>query len=159
MTVPAVFSKKSRYAIVASRFNEEITRSLVKGAQASFQEKRVPKNAVEIVWVPGAFELPLTVLQLAKSKRYQAIVAVGCILAGETPQFEYLSNAVYQGLTTASLMSGIPVTSGVVTAKSRRHAQERARIKGLNRGGEAAVVALEMVQVLTSVRRRGEVHR
>ena len=81
---------------------------------------------------------------MARTHRYRAIVALGCILAGETPQFEYLANATYSGLAMAALLSGVPMTCGVITAKRWKHAQERARVNGLNRGGEAADVALEM---------------
>jgi len=142
----------ARFCIVASRFNREITEALLKGSLEVFRAHRIPRSAVDLVWVPGAFELPVAALRMALSGRYRAIVAVGCILAGETPQFAYLSQAAYQGLSLAGVLSGIPVTSGVVTARRREHARARAKHKGLNRGREAAEAALEMVKTLEKIR-------
>ena len=141
-------SKKSiRFCIVASRFNEEITQLLVQGAYAGFRSQGVARSNVDVVWVPGAFELPGKALQLAKTKKYRAIVAVGCILAGETPQYAYLADATFQGLMTAGLLSGIPVTCGVITAQKWKHAVERSRAGGrMNRGREAAEVAWKMTR-------------
>ena len=144
-------STTPRFGIVASRFNSEITESLVAGALAAFKAHRLPVSAVKVVWVPGAFELPIAALKMARSRRYGAVVAVGCIMEGQTPQFTYLAQATYQGLVMASLVSGVPVTCGVITAKQWRHAVERSRIKGMNRGGEAAEVAWEMVHALKGI--------
>ena len=137
-------SKALRFGIVASRFNGQITKSLVAGALKVFQKHGVPRRAVDLVWVPGAFELPVAALRMARSRRYRAIVAVGCILAGETPQFEFLSNATFQGLATAGLLTGVPVACGVITARRWEHALVRSKANGLNRGAEAADVAWEM---------------
>ena len=134
----------SRYGIVVSRFNREMTDALLKSALVAFQRHRVARSRVDLVWVPGAFELPVAALRMAKRGRCGAVVALGCILEGETPQFRYLSEATYLGLSLAGVMSGVPVTSGVITAKSWRHARERANPRGLNRGGEAAQAAWEM---------------
>ncbi|MBI3616212.1 MAG: 6,7-dimethyl-8-ribityllumazine synthase [Candidatus Omnitrophica bacterium] len=138
---------RPRFGIVAGRFNDPITKSLVAGAMKAFQRHGVKRAAVDLIWVPGAFELPVAALKMARSRRYRAIVAVGCILAGETPQFEFLSNAVFQGLTTAGLLTGVPVACGVITAKRWKHAVERAGLRGLNRGGEAAEAAWEMAHL------------
>lgn len=134
-----------RFGIVASRFNQEVTDRLVDGAVAFFKEKRVPAARVDVVRVPGAFELPLAALRLARSGRYRAVVAVGCILKGETPQYGFLSQATMSGLVMAGVLSGVPVASGVVTAQSRKLAQARATGR-LNRGREAAAAAWEMAQ-------------
>ena len=134
------------YGIVASRFNREITQALLHGALRSFQSHRIPRARIDLVWVPGAFELPVAALRMARSKRYQAIVAVGCILAGETPQFTFLAQAAYHGLVLAGILSGVPVTCGVITARRRAQARERAQESGLNRGFEAAEAAWEMAQ-------------
>lgn len=136
-----------RYGIVVSRFNREITEALLQGALSAFHRRGVLPTQVDVLWVPGAFELPVAALKMAKSKRYQGIVALGCILAGETPQFEYLSHATYQGLALAGVTAGVPVTSGVITAKTWKQALERSRKKGLNRGAEAASAALEMARL------------
>ena len=135
----------SRFGIVVSRFNSEITDQLLKGAVAFFREKKVPAARLRVVRVPGAFELPQAALRLARSGRYSAVVAVGCILKGETPQYGYLSTATLQGLMLAGVLSGVPVTSGVVTAQSWKLAKARATGR-LNRGWEAAEAAWEMAR-------------
>ena len=133
-----------RYAVVASRFNEEIVDLLVEGALRVFKTHAISRRRIDVLKVPGAFELPVKVLHLAQTKRYRAIVAVGCILEGQTPQFQFLSESVYHGLITASLLTGVPVTSGVVTTRKYSHAKARAQKQGLNRGEEAARAALEL---------------
>ncbi len=138
-----------RFGIVASRFNSDITRRLVDGALKGFRGRKVPRAKIDVVWVPGAFELSVAALRMAKSGRYQAIVALGCILAGETPQFSYLSQAVTQGLALAGVLSAVPVTCGVITARRHAHALARSRPNGLNRGREAAQAALEMAGILS----------
>ena len=137
-------SNPGRFGIVASRFNREIIDQLLKGALNRFKTHRVSSTRIDLCWVPGAFELPAAALRMARTKRYQAIVALGCILAGETPQFAYLSEAAYQGLILAGVLSGVPITCGVITAKQWKQALQRARENGLNRGGEAAEAAWEM---------------
>ncbi len=139
--------KSPRYGIVVSRFNREITEALLQGALSAFRRGGVLPRQVDVLWVPGAFELPVAALKMAKSKRYQGIVALGCILAGETPQFTYLSHATYQGLALAGVTTGVPVTSGVITAKTFKQALARSQKRGLNRGAEAARAALEMARL------------
>ena len=139
-----MISRSTRYALVASRFHEEIVDLLLEGALRVFKTHRIPRTRIDVVKVPGAFELPVTVLRLARTKHYRAIVAIGCILQGETPQFRFLSDAVFQGLILSSVLTGVPVTSGVVTARKYSHARARAMKKGLNRGEEAAQAALEL---------------
>ena len=147
-----VTPRSLRFGIVASRFNEEITKRLVEGALRFFQERRLPKSRLEAVWVPGAFELPVTALTLARSGRYSAIVAVGCILEGETPHYRYLSEATLQGLMMAGVLTGVPVTSGVITAEDWDLALKRSQNQGLNRGREAAKCAWELAQTLKAKR-------
>lgn len=137
----------ARFGIVASRFNTEITDRLVEGAVAFFRQKRVPGSLVDVVRVPGAFELPLAALRLARSGRYRAVVALGCILQGETPQYRYLSQATLEGLMLAGVLTGVPVTSGVITAQSWGKAKQRASGR-LNRGREAAAAAWDMARPL-----------
>lgn len=134
----------SRFGIVASRFNREVTLRLVEGALGFFRQRRVPRSRVDVVYVPGAFELPGAAMRLAGTGRYRAIVAVGCILQGETPHHRYLSQAALSGLVMAGVLSGVPVTCGVVMAQSWKAAMARARRRGLNRGREAARAAWEL---------------
>lgn len=136
---------RSRFGIVAGRFNGEISRRLVEGARAFLLSKKVPLSDRDIVWVPGAFELSVAALQLARTGHYRAVVAVGCILEGETAHHHYLAQATLNGLLTAGLLSGVPVTCGVITAPSWKAALNRSQKKGLNRGREAAAAAWEMV--------------
>lgn len=136
--------RRFRFGIVASRFNGPITQSLVDGAAKAFRRHGVKPSAVDLVWVPGAFELAGAALKMARSRRYRAVVALGCILAGETPQFEFLAQATFSGLAMAGLLGGVPVTAGVITARRWKQAVERSRGNGLNRGSEAADAAWEM---------------
>ncbi|MBI1952951.1 MAG: 6,7-dimethyl-8-ribityllumazine synthase [Candidatus Omnitrophica bacterium] len=134
-------SKRVRFCVVASLFNPGIVRRLADGAREAFYGHGVKRSLVDLVWVPGAFELPAAALKMAKSGRYRAVAAVGCILQGETPQFTFLSQAVFSGLALASVAGGIPVTSGVITARSARQALARSKKRGVNRGREAADAA------------------
>ena len=137
-------SRSLQFALVVSRFNRELTEQLLRGAVAVLRAHGVPQKKIRVVRVPGAFELPVAALRLARSKRYAAVVGIGCILAGETPQYAYLSQATYQGLMLAGVLTGVPVTCAVITARRWEHAVKRASAKGLNRGGEAAEAAWEM---------------
>lgn len=141
-----------RYGIVASRFNQPITDRLVQSALELFKEKKIPRSQVDVVWVPGAFELPVAALKLAQSRRrYRAVIALGCILKGRTPQYQHLAQATLQGLVTASVLSGVPVTSGVIVAQNWKLALERSQKKRLNRGREAVQAAWELEKTFTRI--------
>ncbi len=137
-------SRSLQFGIVVSRFNRELTDQLLRGALGALRARGVSPKKIRVVWVPGAFELPAAALRLARSKRYAAVVAIGCIMAGQTPQYAYLSQAAYQGLMLAGVLTGVPITCAVITARRWEHAKKRASVKGLNRGGEAAEAAWEM---------------
>ena len=139
-------NRPKRFGVVAGRFNREITDRLVRGALDFFKEKGNPVSSKEVVWVPGAFELPMAALRLARSGKVRAVVAVGCILEGETAHYRYLSAAALQGLMTAGLLSGIPVSCGVITARGWKAARDRSEKRGVNRGREAAQAAWEMAR-------------
>lgn len=140
-------SRRMRYGIVASRFNREITERLISGAMDFFARRDLPRSRIDLVRVPGAFELPVAALRLARTGRYRAVVAVGCILQGETPHHRYLATATLQGLTLAAVLTGVPITCGVITAQSWRLALQRSQPRGLNRGREAARSAWEMAHL------------
>jgi len=140
-----------RVGVVASRFNGEITQRLVRGALRFFQTQRLAPSQIRVVWVPGALELPVAALHLAKSGRYRAVVALGCILKGETPHYRYLADATLKGLVLAAVLTGVPVTSGVITAQSWALAKERSKLRGLNRGWEAAKASWELAHLLATV--------
>lgn len=133
-----------KFAIVVSRFNQDICQNLLEGALASFKKQGVGKENVKIVWVPGAFEIPLAALKLARTKKYAAIVALGCVLQGETDHNRYISEAAAQGILQVSLSTGVPVTFGVLTPRNRRQALARSGKNSANKGSEAAEAALEM---------------
>lgn len=135
-----------KFGIVASRFNREISERLVEGARDFFLRQGAAVSAREVVWVPGAFELPVAALRLARSGKVRAVVAVGCILEGETAHYRYLSEAALNGLIMAGVLSGVPVTCGVITARGWKAARDRSKKRGVNRGREAAEAAWEMAQ-------------
>lgn len=137
-----------RIAIVASRFNPEITERLVAGAQEALQNEA----AVTLIHVPGAFEIPLAAKQAALSGRFDAIVALGCVIRGETAHFEYISHVASHGIAQVGLETGIPVTFGVLTADTDEQALARSVPGPDNKGYHAAQAAVEMVQVLRGLR-------
>ena len=134
----------SRFAVVVSRFNLEITEGLLTGALAALEEAGVQESARTVVWVPGAFELPLTVQRLAESGDYDAVVCLGCLIKGDTMHFEYIAEPVAHGLSQVALQTGIPVAFGVLTTLTESQAAERAAPGPGNKGAEAARAALEM---------------
>ena len=139
------YHKGDRFAIVASRFNLAVTERLAQGAQSALESHGVPANAVDTVWVPGAFELPQAARRLVDTGRYAAIIAVGAVIRGDTPHFDYVAGAAAHGLETVAAAAPIPVAFGVLTCDTTEQARERADGKAGNKGVDAALTALEMV--------------
>jgi 6,7-dimethyl-8-ribityllumazine synthase len=139
-------------AIVVSRFNGDITSRLLEGAVAELEEAGVTRERIDVVAVPGAFELPLGAMALAKTKRYSCIVALGCVIRGETPHFEYVAAEAASGLQLAGLETGVPVSFGVLTCETREQAEARAGGEKGNKGAEAARSALEMAGLFAELR-------
>ncbi|HEV8019160.1 MAG TPA: 6,7-dimethyl-8-ribityllumazine synthase [Steroidobacteraceae bacterium] len=137
-----------KIAIAAARFNELIVASLLKGAQACWLERGGEPRDLTVVRVPGAFELPVVARRLAASGRYDAVVALGCVIRGDTPHFEYVAGECARGLQLAALETGVPVAFGVLTVDSLEQALERAATGAGNKGGEAMLSALEMAAVM-----------
>ncbi len=133
--------------IVASRFNELITSKLISGAKDALIRHGVDENNITLVWVPGAFEIPLAAKKLAEKKEYDAIISLGCVIRGATPHFDYVCNEVAKGVATASLDTGVPIAFGVLTTDTIEQAIERAGTKAGNKGFEAAVTAIEMANL------------
>jgi 6,7-dimethyl-8-ribityllumazine synthase len=133
--------------IVVSKFNAEITNRLLERALAELDEIGVPRDAVMIMPVPGAFELPLAAMALAKTRRYAAIVALGCVIRGETPHFDFISSEAASGLQLAAIETGVPVSFGVLTVDNRQQAEER-----IERAADAVRSALEMADVFSQLR-------
>ena len=136
-----------RFAIVVSRFNEFITRRLLEGALETLEQAGVPKNKIEIVWVPGALELPFFAAKLLKKKKFDAVIALACVLRGGTYHFECVSQEVTRGLSQAALTTGIPVATGVITADTLEQAIDRSGLKSGNKGAQAALAALELADL------------
>jgi 6,7-dimethyl-8-ribityllumazine synthase len=133
--------------IVVSRFNGEVTNRLLETALDELELAGVPRDAVTIVPVPGAFELPLAAMALAKTRRFACIVALGCVVRGETPHFDYVAGEAASGLQLAALETGVPVSFGVLTLTSQNQAEER-----VGKGAEAVRTALEMADLFTQLR-------
>ncbi|MBT8141314.1 MAG: 6,7-dimethyl-8-ribityllumazine synthase [Gammaproteobacteria bacterium] len=137
-----------RVAIVAARFNEFIVDSLVKGAEDCLVRHGAKASDIHLVKVPGAFEIPVTLKHLASSDDYDAIIALGAVIRGATPHFEYVSGACTNGIAKVALDSGKPIANGVITVNSIEQAIERAGTKAGNKGAEAALGAIEMASIL-----------
>jgi 6,7-dimethyl-8-ribityllumazine synthase len=144
-----------RFAIVVSRFNEEITAGLLAGARAALGEAGVPESGITVVHVPGAFEIPVAALRLAESGGYDAVVALGCLIKGETMHFEYIASAASLGIMEVSVSTGVPVAFGVLTAMTDAQAEERAADGPGNKGREAALAAVEMATLFRAMVREG----
>ena len=136
-----------RFAIVASRWNELISARLVEGALDGLKRLGAKDANVGLYRVPGAFEIPLLALRLAQSRRFDAIICLGTIIRGQTPHFDYIASEVAHGISQAGLTSGLPVVFGIVTADTVDQAIDRAGVKLGNKGFEAAMTAVELVNL------------
>ncbi len=145
-----------RAVVVVSRFNEAVTRRLLDGAMGSLAESGWPANRVDVVWVPGAFELPLALDRALATGRYRLAVALGAVIRGETAHFEYIASAAANGVREASVRFGVPVGFGVLTCDTEEQALARAGGEAGHKGVEAAQSAVEMVRVLESLAQRVE---
>ncbi len=146
-----VVDPKARFAIVVSRFNETICERLLSGAMDILVRHGGQAGQIVVVRVPGAFEIPLTVRRLARSKRFDAVIALGVVIRGGTPHFDYVCSAVTSGLNQAQMETDIPVGFGILTTDTTEQAMERSGIKMGNKGVEAALAAVEMVNLLKQV--------
>ena len=136
-----------RYALIASRWNDFITSRLVEGALDALERLGADENAAELYKVPGSFEIPLLALKLAESGRFDAVICLGTIIRGQTPHFEYIAGEVTKGIAQAGMQTGVPVVYGVVTADTLEQAIDRAGVKLGNKGFEAAMTAVELVNL------------
>jgi 6,7-dimethyl-8-ribityllumazine synthase len=143
-----------RVAILVSRYNELITTKLLDGALACLDEAGVPRQAVDVVWLPGAFELPAAAAAAAESGRYACLVALGAVVRGETPHFEYVAGAAAHGLAEVSTRYALPVGFGVLTVDTLQQAMDRAGGTAGNKGHEAATAALGAADAIAQLRAR-----
>jgi 6,7-dimethyl-8-ribityllumazine synthase len=139
-------------AIVASRFNDLITRRLADGAMECLVRHGVSQSQITLVWVPGAFEIPLAASQLANSGKHNGVICLGAVIQGQTTHHEYINSQVAAAIMNLSLSTGLPVTFGLLTCENTEQALNRAGGKVGNKGEEAALAALEMIDVLKTLR-------
>lgn len=137
-----------RIGIIAARFNEFITSKLIGGAEDALVRHEVAREDIELAWVPGAFEIPLVAKKMAKSGKYDAVITLGAVIKGSTPHFDYVCAEVSKGVASVSLESEIPVIFGVLTTNTIEEAIQRAGTKAGNKGFDAGVTAIEMVNLL-----------
>ena len=140
-----------RVAIAASRFNRLVTDLLLAGAVEALRRHGVPDERIDVAWVPGSFELPLVAAKLAGSGRYAGVVALGCVVRGETAHFDYVAGEAAAGLATVARATGVPVGFGVLTTDTMAQALDRAGGKAGNKGAEAALTVLEMAGLLEAI--------
>ena len=140
-------AKGKKYAIVISRFNEFISSKLLEGCVDTLIRHGAQDSAVEVIWVPGAFEIPLVALKLAKAKKHDAVICLGTVIRGATPHFEFIANEAAKGIAKVSLDTGVPCIFGVITADNLEQAIERAGTKDGNKGRDAALSAIEMANL------------
>jgi len=144
-------AKGKRFGLIASRFNELVVRKLVEGAEdCILRHGGAPEN-LELAWVPGSFEIPLTAQRMAVSGKYNAVICLGAVIRGATPHFEYIAAEVTKGIAQVNLQTGIPTVYGIITADTLEQALERAGTKMGNKGWDAALTAIEMVNLLPKI--------
>ena len=141
-----------RVALVCGRFNDLITNRLLDGALAGLAIHGVLEEDVAVAWVPGAFEIPLAAKTFALTGRYDAVIALGAVIRGDTAHFEYVAGPCAEGLQQAQLETGVPIVFGVLTTENLDQALERSDLEGDNKGEESACTALEMVDLLRRIR-------
>ena len=141
-----------RLGIVAARFNETVVRTLVAGATDVARRSGVADDDIELAWVPGAFEIPVVAEALARSGRVDAVICLGAVIRGDTPHFDYVAGQAASGVAKVGLDAGVPVIFGVLTTDTAEQAEARAGGKAGNKGADAALAAIETVNVLRSVR-------
>lgn len=139
------------FAIVVSRFNDLVTGRLLEGAISTLKRHGASEKNLTVVWVPGSFELPIVAEKLASSRKYSAVIALGAVIQGSTTHHEYINHATAQGLMQAGQRSGVPVLFGVLTCQNMEQALDRAGGKVGNKGTEAALAAIELVDVLRQI--------
>lgn len=145
-------AKGKKFGIVASRFNDFITKEILSGCTDTLLRHGVQDNEITVVWVPGAFEIPAVAQKLADGKSYDAIICLGTVIRGATPHFDYIAAEVSKGVAKVSQESGIPVIFGVITADTIEQAIERAGTKDGNKGRDAALSAIEMTNLFTQLK-------
>jgi len=143
-----LIAENLKFAIVAGRFNEFITNKLIGGTLDALKRHGADENNIELVWVPGSFEIPLIAKKLAEQKRFDAVICLGAVIRGATPHFDYVSSEVSKGVANVGLETGVPVIFGVLTTDTIEQAIERAGTKAGNKGFDAAMTAIETANLV-----------
>ncbi len=137
-----------RFGVIAARFNEFVVEALIRGAWDALKRHGATEKQIEVVRVPGAFDMPIVARKMAMSRRYEALIALGAVVRGDTPHFDYVAGECSSGLARIALESGVPIAFGVLTTDTMEQAVDRAGGKAGNKGADAALVALEMASLL-----------
>lgn len=141
-----------RFAVVCARFNAMVTEALLSGCRDAFARLGVADDRLDVAWVPGSFELPIVAQTMAETGRYAAVICLGCVIRGETGHYDHVAGQAAGGLMSASLATGVPVIFGVLTTDTVEQALNRSGLKSGNKGAEAAMAAIEMVNLLAQIR-------
>lgn len=147
----SLLGKGLKFGLVVSRFNEFFTRKLLEGAQDALLRHGVNEADIEVAWTPGSFEIPLVVLKMAQSKKYDAIICLAAVIRGGTPHWEYIAAEATKGIARVSLDTGVPVVNSILTTETLEQAIERSGSKGGNKGFDAAVSAIETANLLKAM--------
>ena len=142
-----LIAKGKKFGIVVSRFNSFLTQKLLDGAVDTLKRHGAGENDIEVVWVPGSFEIPYAAKKMAKDKKFNAVICLGVVIRGGTPHFEYIANEVAKGIANISLETGVPTIFGIITSDTLEQAIERSGTKQGNRGEAAALSAIEMANL------------
>ncbi len=142
-----------RFAVVVARFNTLVTDALLAGCRDALVRHGVPADRVDVAWVPGSFEIPLVARRMAASGRYAAVICLGCVIRGETAHFEHVAGQAASGVMQVALATGVPVIFGVLTTDTTDQALDRAGLKSGNKGADAALAAIELVNLMARLDR------
>ena len=142
-----LIARGKKFGLVVGRFNDFITRKLLEGAIDTFSRHGVKEEEMEVAWVPGSFEIPYAASRMAGSGKYDAVICLGAVIRGDTPHFDYIASEAAKGIARISLDTGVPTIFGVITADTLEQALERAGTKAGNKGKDAALAAIEMVNL------------
>lgn len=146
-----LIAKGKKFGVVVSRFNEFLSSKLVEGALDTLRQHGAADNSIDVIWVPGSFEIPVIAQKMAKSKKYDSVICLGTVIRGDTPHFDYIAGEVSKGVAKVSLDTGIPCIFGVITADNLEQAIERTGTKQGNKGRDAALSAIEMANLLEKI--------
>ena len=144
-------AKNRRFAIIVSRFNELIGRKLLEGALDCLNRHEAAENSIDVIWVPGAFEIPLAAKKAAESGSYDSVICLGAVIRGETPHFDFVASETSKGIALAGMQTGVPVIFGVITTDTVEQALNRAGTTAGNRGFDAAMAAIEMSNLIGKI--------